>query len=67
MFLIPLDDYEGHDQFIYVVTSSQPTQFARRGRSSTARRGKGGKSAAGAAVLFPNNPQYADNVSINLQ
>jgi hypothetical protein len=50
-----------------VATSSQPTQPARRGRSLTARRGRRGRSAAGAAALPPNNPQYADNVSINLQ
>jgi hypothetical protein len=67
MSLIPLDNYKGYDQFIYVATSSQLTQPVRRGRSSTARRGRGGRSAAGAAALPPNNPQYADNVSINLQ
>jgi hypothetical protein len=50
-----------------VATNNQPTQPARQERSSTARRGKGGKSAAGAAALPPNNPQYANNVSINLQ
>jgi hypothetical protein len=67
MSLIPLDNYEGHDQFIYMATSNQFTQLARRGRSLTAKRGRGGRSAAGAAALPPNNPQYADNVSINLQ
>jgi hypothetical protein len=56
MFLIPLDDYEGYDQFIHMATNNQPTQPARRGRSSTARRGRGGKSTAGAAALPPNNP-----------
>jgi hypothetical protein len=61
------DNYEGHDQFIYMATNSQLTQPARRGRSLTARRGKKGKSAAGAAAFPSNNPQYADNVSINSQ
>jgi hypothetical protein len=56
MFLIPSDDYKGHDQFIYMATNNQPTQPARRGCSSTARREKGGKSAAGAAALSFNNP-----------
>jgi hypothetical protein len=56
MSSIPPDNYEGHDQFIHVATSNQPTQPARRGRSLTARRGKGGKSAAGAAALPSNNP-----------
>jgi hypothetical protein len=67
MSLVPSDDYEGHNQFIHMATSNQPTQLARRGRSLTARREKEGKSAAGAAALPSNNPQYADNVSINLQ
>jgi hypothetical protein len=66
MSLIPSDDYKGHDQFIHVAINNQPTQPARRGRNLTARRGKGGKSAAEAAALPPNNPQYADNVFINL-
>jgi hypothetical protein len=56
MFLVFLDDYKGHDQFIHVATSSQPTQLARRGRSLTAKRGRRGRSAAGAAALPPNNP-----------
>jgi hypothetical protein len=67
MSLVPPNDYKSHNQFIYMATNNQPTQPARRGRSLTARRGKGVKSAAEAAVLFPNNPQYANNVSINLQ
>jgi hypothetical protein len=56
MSLIPPDDYEGHDQSIYMATSSQPTQPARRGRSLTARRERGGRSAAEAAAFPPNNP-----------
>jgi hypothetical protein len=67
MSLIPPNNYKGYDQSIHMATNSQPTQPARRGRSSTVRRGRGGRSAAGAAALPPNNPQYADNVSINSQ
>jgi hypothetical protein len=56
MSSIPPDDYEGHDQFIYIATNNQPTQLARRGRSLTVRRGKEGKSAAEAAAFTSNNP-----------
>jgi hypothetical protein len=56
MFSIPPDNYEGHDQFIHVATNSQLMQPARRGRSLIIKRGRGGKSAAGAAAFPFNNP-----------
>jgi hypothetical protein len=56
MSSIPPDNYEGHDQFIHMAISNQPTQLARRGRSLTVKRGKGGRSAAEAAAFPSNNP-----------